>query len=107
MTILESEIQRISAAVEQATGFGLEDIRARNRRLPVVRARIILCYEIYKRGVSAQEIGQAIHRDRSSIYYLIDHYWDEFDTSPVFREIALRIEEELRYNLVLNRERNL
>ena len=46
MTILDREIQRISAAVEQATGFGLEDIRARSRILPVVRERIILCREI-------------------------------------------------------------
>lgn len=96
MTILDREIQRISAAVEQATGFGLEDIRARNRRLPVVRARIILCYEIYKRGVSAQEIGQAIHRDRASIGYLINRYQAEYDTSPIFREMAIKVKDILQ-----------
>ena len=95
MTILESEIQRISAAVEQATGFGLEDIRARSRRLPVVRARIILCREIHKRGASAREIGQAIHRDRASSGYLINRYQDEYDTSPIFREMAIKVKDIL------------
>ena len=89
MTILDSEIQRISAAVEQATGFGLEDMRARSRRLPVVRARIVLCHEIHKRGATAREIGLAIYQNRASIGYLINRYQDEYDTSPIFREMAV------------------
>ena len=96
MTILESEIQRISAAVEQATGFGLEEIRSKDKSLSVVRARIIMCNELRVRDMTIIEIGKAIGRHHSTVTYFLSKYSSYFTTSRLFREMAIKVKDILQ-----------
>ena len=47
--ITETIINEVARKVEAVTGFSLEEIRSKSRYYPLVRARIILAYEL-RRG---------------------------------------------------------
>lgn len=86
--ITETIINEVARKVEAVTGFSLEEIRSKSRYYPLVRARIILVYELRRWNLTYIEIANAINRNHSTLTHYLTAYGDRYDTDPVFRRIA-------------------
>mgnify|MGYP001081952420 FL=1 len=87
-TIIDNTISRVTAA----TGVTIEEIRAKNRHMAIVYAR--LCHELAEQRFRNGEIGEVIHRDRSTIYNCIQMYRNDYATDQAFRELAQQAQAE-------------
>ena len=58
--ITETIINEVARKVEAVTGFSLEEIRSKSRYCPLVRARVILAYELRRWNLTYIEIGQIV-----------------------------------------------
>ena len=83
-TVIDHTISRVSAA----TGVTIEEIRAKNRHMA------ILCHELAEQRFRNGEIGEVIHRDRSTIYNCIQMYRNDYATDQAFRELAQQAQAE-------------
>jgi chromosomal replication initiation ATPase DnaA len=88
-TIIDHTISRVTAA----TRVILEEIRAKNRHVAIVYARNILCHELAEQRFRNGEIGEVIHRDRSTIYNCIQMYRNDYSTDETFRMLAKKSKE--------------
>lgn len=86
--ITEAIINEVARKVEAVTGFSLEEIRSKSRYYPLVRARIILVYELRRQNLTYIEIANAINRDHSTLAHYLTAYRDKYDAEPVFRKMA-------------------
>ena len=86
--ITETVINEVARRVEAVTGFSLEEIRSKSRYYPLVRARIILVYELRRQNLTYIEIANAINRDHSTLTHYFTAYRDKYDADPVFRKMA-------------------
>ena len=86
--ITETIINEVARKVEAVTGFSLEEIRSKSRYYPLVRARIILVYELRLWNLTYIEIANAIIRNHSTLTHYFTAYRDRYDTDPVFRKMA-------------------
>lgn len=86
--ITETIINEVARKVEAVTGFSLEEIRSKSRYYPLVRARIILAYELRRWNLTYIEIANAINRNHSTLTHYLTSYMDRCDTEPVFRKMA-------------------
>ena len=86
--ITETIINEVARKVEAVTGFSLEEIRSKSRYCPLVRARVILAYELRRWNLTYIEIANAINRDHSTLTHYFTAYRDKYDTDPIFRKIA-------------------
>ena len=86
--ITETIINEVARKVEAVTGFSLEEIRSKSRYYPLVRARIILVYELRLWNLTYIEIANAINRNHSTLTHYFTAYRDRYETDPVFRKMA-------------------
>lgn len=86
--ITETIINEVAKKVEAVTGFSFEEIKSKSRYCPLVRARIILVYELRRWNLTYIEIANAINRNHSTLTHYLTAYSDRYDTDPVFRRIA-------------------
>ena len=86
--ITETIINEVARKVEAVTGFSLEEIRSKSRYYPLVRARIILVYELRLWNLTYIEIANPINRNHSTLTHYFTAYRDRYDTDPVFRKMA-------------------
>ena len=86
--ITETIINEVARKVEAVTGFSLEEIRSKSRYCPLVRARVILEYELRRWNLTYIEIANAINRNHSTLTHYLTAYRDKYDADPVFRKMA-------------------
>lgn len=86
--ITEAIINEVAQKVEAVTGFSLEEIRSKSRYCPLVRARVILAYELRRWNLTYIEIANAINRNHSTLTHYLTVYRDKYDADPVFRKMA-------------------
>ena len=87
--ITETIINEVARKVEAVTGFSLEEIRSKSRYYyPLVRARIILAYELRRWNLTYIEIANAINRNHSTLTHYLTAYRDKYDADPVSRKMA-------------------
>ena len=86
--ITEAIINEVARKVEAVTGFSLEEIRSKSMYYPLVRARVILVYELRRQNLTYIEIANAINRDHSTLTHYFTAYRYKYDADPVFRKMA-------------------
>ena len=86
--ITETIINEVARKVEAVTGFSLEEIRSKSRYCPLVRARVILAYELRRWNLTYIEIANEINKNHSKLTNNFTAYRDRYDTDPVFRKMA-------------------
>lgn len=91
MTLIEQEIEASVRKVQAVTGYSLEEIRAKSRKQHLVFARMLLVHELRNKKFTLQAIGKTINRTHMAVMHLLSRYDDEYETNPLFREMADRI----------------
>lgn len=88
MTVVDKIVSRAANKVQNATGYGLEEIRSRTKVIPVLQARILLVRLLRDKDMTLQQIGVAINRRHPAVCHLLEVYRNEYDTDPLFRKLA-------------------
>lgn len=91
MTLIEQEIETSVRKVQAVTGYSLEDMKSKSREQFLVFARMLLAHDLRKKKFTFQAIGKTINRTHMAVMHLLSRYKDEYDTNPLFREMADRI----------------
>lgn len=86
-------IQRIKNAVHAVTGLHFAQYAVKSRSTQLFYARMLFAYHCRKCRMTLVSIGQYLHRDHSSILYLINKYDNDRRFDPVFAPMAARCEE--------------
>ena len=93
--ITETIINEVARKVEAVTGFSLEEIRSKSRYCPLVRARVILAYELRRWNLTYIEIANAINRNHSTL----THYLNTMPIPYFVRwQIVLKVDKPYREN---------
>lgn len=85
-------IQRIKNAIHSVTGLHFAAYANKSRQSMLFYARMMFAYHARKSHMTLVDIGRMLHRDHSSILYLINKYENDRDFDPAFRPLALRLE---------------
>lgn len=91
MTLIEQEIETSARKVQAVTGYSLEDMKSKSREQSLVFARMLLVHDLRKKKFTVASIGKVIARNHSTVSHQLSLYKDEYDTNPLFREMADRI----------------
>jgi|GEM_PF-6577207 hypothetical protein len=88
MTVVDKIVSRAASKVQNATGYGLEEIRNQTKVIPVLQARILFVRLLRDKDVPLRQIGVTINRDYASVRHLLEVYRNEYDTDSLFRKLA-------------------
>lgn len=86
-------IQRIKNAIHAVTGLHFTAYATKSRQIMLFYARMMFAYHCRQCRMKLVDIGRYLHRDHSSILYLINKYETDREFDSVFRPLALKLEE--------------
>lgn len=86
-------IQRIKNAIHSVTGLHFEQYKVKSNKTMLSYARMMFAYHCRKCRMTLVAIGNYLHRDHSSILYLINKYDNDKKFDPVFAPMAEHVEE--------------
>ena len=85
-------ILRIKSAIHAVTGLHFAAYATKSRQTILFYARMMFAHHARKYHMTLVDIGRLLHRDHSSILYLINKYENDRDFDPAFRPLALKVE---------------
>ena len=86
-------IQRIKNAIHSVTGLQMDEYQRKGNKTMLSYARMIFAHHCREFKMTLVTIGNYLHRDHSSVLYLINQYDDARRFNPVFARIAAHVEE--------------
>jgi chromosomal replication initiation ATPase DnaA len=92
----QREVLRIQNAVHETTGMKLSEYAAKSRKRNAFFARLLFVYHCWQERIGLESIARHVHRDHSSVLYLLKKYGDEAKYNPVFRELAQKTDSILK-----------
>jgi len=96
----QSVVLRIQNAIHEVTGMKFNEYITKSRKRDGFFARILFVYHCRRNRMKLTNIAQYVHRDHTSMLYLLKKYEDETTYNPYFRELAQRVDN------ILNRANN-
>lgn len=96
-------IDRVTFAIEIATGKKFDEYKEENRKPEVFYPRVIFSYQCFKNGLSEERIAYYLGRDVSTIkYHQLRKYDDLFKWVKDFKSLAERVDCILHPEKCLN-----
>lgn len=92
---LEKTVLRIQNAVHEATGMKFNEYTTKSRKRDGFFARMLFVYHCRRNRMKLVEIAKYVHRDHSSMLYLLKKYDDEKKFNSNFRVLAEKVESIL------------
>lgn len=86
-------IQRIKNAIHSVTGLHFDQYKIKSNKTMLSYARMMFAYHCRAYHMTLVSIGNYLHRDYTSILYLINKYEDDKRFDPAFTPMAERVEE--------------
>ncbi len=91
-------VASIEKAIMEVTGMKFNQYATRTKKRDSFFARIIFVHHCRKARMKLKRIARYIHRDHSSILYMLKKYQDEMMFNQNFRYIAKKVETILNKN---------
>jgi chromosomal replication initiation ATPase DnaA len=91
----QSVVLRIQNAIHEATGMRINEYTTKSRKRDDFFARMIFAHHCRQNKMKMKVIANYIHRDHTSMLYLLKKYNDECRYNPHFRALAQRVESIL------------
>ena len=89
------EVLNIQSAIHEVMGVRLCEYNTKSRNLDFVYARMIFVYQCLRKKMKLIQIAKYVHRDRSSMHYLLNKYNDEVKYNPQFRDMVAKVDDIL------------
>lgn len=86
-------IQRIKNAIHAVTGLQMDEYQRKGNKTMLSYARMIFAHHCREFKMTLVTIGNYLHRDHSSVLYLINQYDAARRFDPTFARIAGNVEE--------------
>ena len=94
----QSVVLRIQNAIHEVTGMKFNEYITKSRKRDGFFARMLFVYHCRRNRMKLTNIAQYVHRDHTSMLYLLKKYEDETTYNPYFRELAQRVDNILNKN---------
>jgi hypothetical protein len=91
----QSVILRIQSAIHEAVGMQFNEYTTESRKRDGFFARMLFVYHCRQERMKMTDIAQYVHRDHTSILYLLKKYEDETKYNPTFRALAKKVDNIL------------
>ncbi len=89
------DVLQIQAAIQEATGMRFDQYITKSRKRDGFYARMLFVYHCRKKKMKLVQIAKFVHRDHSSMLYLLNKYEDEVKFNPYFRGLAEKVQSLL------------
>ncbi len=93
-------VLKIQNAIHEVTGMKFSEYITKSRKRDGFFARMIFVYHCRQERMKLTNIAKYVHRDHSSMLYLLKKYEDEMKYNPMFRELAQKVDK------ILNKTKN-
>jgi hypothetical protein len=84
-------VLRIQNAIHEVTGMRFDEYTTKSRKRDGVFARMMFAYHCRENSIKLTTVAKYVHRDHTSILYLLNKYHDEIKFNPYFRDLAQRV----------------
>ena len=85
-------IQRIKNAIHSVTGLQMDEYQRKGNQTMLSYARMIFAHHCRENKMTLVTIGNHLHRDHSSVLYLINQYDNARRFDPAFAKIAADVD---------------
>lgn len=89
------EVMRIQNAIHEVTGMRFGEYITKSRKRDGVYSRMIFVYHCRRAKMKLTQIAKYVHRDHSSMLYILKKYGDDMRFNPQFRDIATKVNDIL------------
>jgi chromosomal replication initiation ATPase DnaA len=93
-------VSRIQDAIHEMMGLKFSQYTTKSRKRDLFFARMLFVYHCRQECMKLTSIAKYVHRDHTSMLYLLKKYEDETKYNPAFRELAKKVDN------ILNRGNN-
>lgn len=84
-------VMRIQNAIHEVTGLQFNEYITKSRKRDGFFARMLFVYHCRCQKMKLTQIAKYVHRDHSSMLHLLHKYEDDFNHTPQFRDMAIRV----------------
>lgn len=91
----DPRVLRVRDAIHEVTGLRLAEYITKSRKCEMFFARMLFSHHCRQSNMKVSKIAEYLHRDHSSISYILHRYQDEVRYNPEFRNIAERVDKIL------------
>jgi hypothetical protein len=88
-------VLKIQNAIHEVTGMKFNEYITKSRKRDGFFARMLFVYHCRQERMKLTTIAQYVHRDHTSMLYLLKKYEDETKYNPTFRELAQKVDNIL------------
>ena len=88
-------VLRIQHAIHEVTGMKFNEYTTKSRKRDGFFARMLFVYHCRQGRMKLTNIAKYVHRDHTSMLYLLKKYDDEIKYNPAFRELARKVDNIL------------
>jgi chromosomal replication initiation ATPase DnaA len=88
-------VLKIQNAIHEVTGMKFNEYITKSRKRDGFFARMLFVYHCRQERMKLTNIAQYVHRDHTSMLYLLKKYEDETKYNPTFRELAQKVDNIL------------
>lgn len=93
--LISMEVRRISIAVHEVTGYGIESLTSDSRVRSLITAKTLLCYFLHRKFNDHEILSNILCRHRSNAYNLLKKHADLMATDKLYQQYTSEIEKLL------------
>lgn len=96
--LINKEIDEISGAVQEITGYGIESLASSSRVRSLATARTLFCYFLHVRFSDFEIISNVLRRHKSNAYHLLKNHSDLMATDRLYQQYFKGVKNILNTN---------
>jgi hypothetical protein len=89
-------ITKTKDAIHEVTGLTFNEYSSKSRKRDGFYARMLFAHECSENGIKISTISELIQRDRTTVLYTLNKYYDEVKYNPEFRRLAESFSEIIK-----------
>lgn len=89
-------ITKTKDAIHEVTGLTFNEYSSKSRKRDGFYARMLFAHHCFENGIKISTVSELIQRDRTTVLYTLNKYYDEVKYNPEFRRLAESFNEIIK-----------
>lgn len=91
-----NSVTKIKDAIHEVTGLTFDEYASKSRKRDGFYARMLFAHHCFENGIKISTVSELIQRDRTTVLYTLNKYYDEVKYNPEFRRLAESFNEIIK-----------
>lgn len=91
-----NSVTKIKDAIHEVTGLTFNEYSSKSRKRDGFYARMLFAHHCFENGIKISTVSELIQRDRTTVLYTLNKYYDEVKYNPEFRRLAESFNEIIK-----------